>query len=325
MNFSRMVRFSVCLIAFTFCSALFAQESGTAQSLSMEDFTETVSLWNHAVENDEYQYYLEKIISLMSSEVEKEYYPYMLSEMLFFRFFATECSSSPIFNELNKKADEFIQSLIVFEVDSPALSIAHRLFETLNRFYVKNEAFPLPEKNINEQPLELPDPVVERRMLLTAIGEAESMYIRFRTMLSNQPGNVSLRFSEEAYKRTVNNPSLLYVIKHEPTYGLLKEALDKTDISMDSLILDDDADLYYSFVKDISDAKAFFTKWGIPINSVLSEDISILLLAADTDPFLLTCLSSDVMNSTENIFSYLSLFSEMYISRINSLAYSSGK
>ena len=46
--------------------------------------------------------------------------------------------------------------------------------------------------------------------------------------------------------------SLVYVIVNEPTFGLLKEALEKSDNMTDSLILEDDAALYYNFVCNIA-------------------------------------------------------------------------
>lgn len=325
MKHSVLFRFIICILIFSFSSSIFAQESADIPAVSMDDFNEVVSLWNDAVTNDEYQHYIEKIIYITSSEVDKDFYPYMLSEMLFFRFFSTQCSSMPVFTELNKKADEIIDSFINFESDSTATYIAHKLFEVVNRFYLNDNDFPSAKPLVSTAAIELPDPFVERKKLLNAINEAESMYVRFLTMLSNQAENVTLRFSEEAYKKTMNNPALVYVIENEPTYALLKEALEKSDDMIDTVLLEDDVELYYSFVDDLTAAKKQFTKWGIPINLVLTDDISTLFLVADTDPFILLCLDSEVINNTEIVIKYLSLFSDMYISRVNSLMNHSGR
>ena len=93
----------------------------------------------------------------------------------------------------------------------------------------------------------------------------------------------------------------------------------------DSLILEDDAALYYNFVCNIAIAKTLFAKWGVPINSVLPEDISSLFIIADTEPFLLTCLDIDVMKKASGIASYLAACGDMYISRINRVVNSTGK
>ena len=326
MKLSGSLKFIICILAITVAMPLFAQTSAGVKPVSMDDFNEVVSLWNEGAKNDEYQYYIEKIIDLMSCEIDKEYYPYMLSEMLFFRYFSAKCSSMPVFTELNNKADEIIQSYIAFETNSTVMLISHKMFEVMNRLYIKNDAFPATATTFNAHTeITLPNPVVERQKLLYAIGEAEAMYNRFVTMLANQPLNVSLRFSEEAYRKTLNNPPLVYVIQNEPTYSLLKEAFTRSEEMIDSVLLDDDVDTYYSFVNEVSAAKTLFSKWGIPIKSVLPDDISTLLLSSDSDPFILTCLDTKEINNIESIISYLALFSDMYISRINTLSHFSGK
>lgn len=315
----------LCLFAAMVCAPVFAQTAVNQQVLSMDDFDAAVSLWNDAVEKDEYQHYLEKIIQMTSAEVEQECYPFMLSEMLFFRYFAPSCSSMPVFSEMNRKADELIQTFLAFEKDSPETFIAHKLFEAVSRLYGNNDEIPAAENKVYRRTVELPDEAAERKKLISTISDAEAMYLRFSTMLSKQTGNVAVRFSGDAYTKAMNNPALVYVILNEPTFGLLKEALEKSDKMTDSLALDDDASLYYNFVCDIAAAKTLFAKWGVPANSVLPEDISTLFIIADTDPFMLTCLDIDVMKRVSKIASYLANCGDMYISRINRVTNSSGK
>ena len=322
------IGFMLILFAAILCTPLFAQSSTTTSSqyvVSMDDFDAAVSLWNDAVQKDEYQHYLEKIIQMTSAEIEQEYYPFMLSELVFFRYFAPRCSSMPVFSELNKKADELIQTFLAFEKDSPETFIAHKLFEVVSRLYGNDDEVPPAENKVYKRTVELPDSAIVRKNLLDTISEAEAMYLRFSTMLAKQSGNVALRFSGDAYTKTMNNPALVYVIVNEPTFGLLKEALEKSDNMTDSLILEDDAALYYNFVCNIAIAKTLFAKWGVPINSVLPEDISSLFIIADTEPFLLTCLDIDVMKKASGIASYLAASGDMYISRINRVVNSTGK
>ena len=322
------IGFMLILFAAILCTPLFAQSSTTTNSqyvVSMDDFDAAVSLWNDAVQKDEYQHYLEKIIQMTSAEIEQEYYPFMLSELVFFRYFAPHCSSMPVFSELNKKADELIQTFLAFEKDSPETFIAHKLFEVVSRLYGNDDEVPPAENKVYKRTVELPDSAIVRKNLLDTISEAEAMYLRFSTMLAKQSGNVVLRFSGDAYTKTMNNPALVYVIVNEPTFGLLKEALEKSDNMTDSLILEDDAALYYNFVCNIAIAKTLFAKWGVPINSVLPEDISSLFIIADTEPFLLTCLDIDVMKKASGIASYLAACGDMYISRINRVVNSPGK
>ena len=321
----------ILVFAVMLCAPLFAQTSTTSASsnsqyvISMDDIDAVVSLWNDAVKNDEYQYYIEKIIQMTSAEIKQELYPFMLSELVFFRYFAPRCSSMPVFSELNKKADELIETFLAFEKDSPETFIAHKLFEVVSRLYGNDDEVPAAENRVYRRTVELPDSAVVRKKLLDTISDAEAMYLRFSTMLSKQTGNVALRFSGDAYTKTMNNPALVYVIINEPTFALLKEALEKSDNMTDNLNLEDDAALYYNFVCDIAAAKSLFSKWGVPINSVLPEDISSLFIIADTEPFLLTCLDIDVMKKASGIASYLACCGDMYISRINRVVNSSGK
>jgi len=313
------------LFAVMLCAPLFAQTTEIQQVLSMDDFDAAVSLWNDSVKNDEYQHYVEKIYQMTSAEVEQDCYPFMLSEMLFFRYFAPACSTMPVFNEMNKKADELIQTFLAFEKDSPETFIAHKLFEVVSRLYGNASEVPAAENKVYRRTVELPDEATERKKLLSTINDAEAMYLRFSTMLSKQTGNVALRFSGDAYTKTMNNPSLVYVILNEPTFGLLKDALEKSDTMTDSLALENDVAIYYNLVCDIAAAKALFAKWGVPANYVLPEDISTLFIIADTDPFLLTCLDIEVMKKVSKIASYLANCGDMYISRINRAVNMSGK
>ena len=315
----------VLVLALIMCTSAFSEESTASAKLTMDDFIQTASLWDNAIDNDEYQFYIEKIIYMTTTEVEQKYYPYILSEMFFYRYFAPISSSMPVFSELDKKADELIETFLAFEKNSPETYIAHKLFEVIGEFYGNRDSLPSAENQVYKKTAVLPDAATERKKLLNAIGDAEAMYARFSKLLASQTGNVELRFSGEAYTKTKNNPALVYVIENEPTFALLKDAFEKSDTMPDIAALNDYATLYYAFVDEIKASKELFAKWGVPVNSVLPEDLSTLLMIYDADPFLLTCLESSVMEKTEKIVSYLSSCSDLYINRINKLANTTGK
>lgn len=320
-----MLKKIVFVLSFMVCVPAFSQVETTPKMLTMNDFIEADSLWSNAINKDAYQHYIEKIYDMTFADVEQDNYPYLFSEMIFYRYFASKISSMPVFNELNKKADEIIQRFISYEGDSKETFIAHKLFEGIYKFYGDNDSFPAAKTQLYKAIVELPEATAERKKLLNTISEAEAMYARFNKMLSSQTGNVTLRFSGEAYTKTMNNPSLVFVIENEPSFAVLKDALSKSDSMPDISSFDEAANLYYSFIENIKLTKTLLVRWGIPINSVLPEDLSTLLMIYDTDPFLLTCLDSSVIENANKIMSYLSTCGNLYISRINRVTNTSGK
>ena len=319
-----LLRAMMLLLFFMVCAPMFSQIRLTSKTLDMDDLLNIVSLWNDDLDNDEFQHYIEKIIFITNSEIDEELYPYILSEMFFYRYFAPVNSSMPIFSELDKKADEIINNILILEKDSPEILVVHKLFDVVSSFYGNRDTFPSYKNSTYKKIWELPDAAEERKRLLIAIGDAEAMYARFTKLLASQTGNVALRFSGEAYTKTMNNPSLVYVIQNEPTFALLNDALSKSETMPDVTNLDEGAALYYSFIEEIKTAKELFAVWGVPVNSVLPEELSKLFILYDTDPFLFTCLDVDVIFEIQNIVSYLSNCGDLYISRINRLANLSG-
>ena len=322
---SNIFKATALILVFMVLAPISAQESLTSSKLGMEDFIKTAAIWDNAIDNDEYQFYIEQIINMTASEVEQKYFPYILSEMMFYRYFAPISSSMPVFSELDKKADELIETFLAFEKNSPETFIAHKMFEVISEFYGNRDSLPSAENQVYKKTAELPDAATERKKLINAIGDAEAMYARFSKLLASQTGNVELRFSGEAYTKTKNNPALVYVIENEPTFALLKDAFEKSDTMPDIAELNDYAKLYYSFIEEIKETKELFAKWGVPVSSVLPEDLSTLLMLYDADPFLITCLDYSVLEKTEKIVSYLSSCGDLYINRINRLANTTGK
>ena len=144
----KIIRNMVLMLVLMVCAPVFSQESTPPAKLDMDDFIKTASLWDNAIENDEYQFYIEKIINMTVSEVEQKYYPYILSEMFFYRYFAPISSSMPVFSELDKKADELIETFLAFEKNSPETYIAHKLFEVISEFYGNRDILPSAESQV---------------------------------------------------------------------------------------------------------------------------------------------------------------------------------
>lgn len=303
---------------------VFSQEEITVKKYTMEDFQQAAVIWNAEAESASYNDYVGMIIDMTECEVAEDCYPYLLSELLFYRYYSHDDSVMPVFYELISKVDDRIAELRLLEEDYPEIYVADRLFYTVSRYYGNEGQVPEVPAGLYAKIFQMPDATAERQRLIKAIGSAESMYNRFCNMLARQNENVALRFSEDSFYKTMADPSLVYVIRNEPTFALLKEALDKTAEGLEDLSFGEYADVYYAVTALIDPVKSLFIKWGVPMKAVLPEDISSFLMINSTDPFAVTCLDLDTLLKAEKVMKFLSVCGDMYIERLNWLVNNTG-
>lgn len=157
----------------------------------------------------------------------------------------------------------------------------------------------------------------EKMSLLSAISEVEALNQRFSKMTNNEDGT-SLRFSDEAYIKTSQNPSLVYVMENEPDYEMLYNAYKEAGKNIQNFSFGETQDAYYNLVEMLKTLDMVAKQNGLILSDILSPFSLSIVRLYHTSPYVLTMLSFPQLQYVINEIDFMCNYSS-YNSRLVSL------
>ena len=147
----------------------------------------------------------------------------------------------------------------------------------------------------------------ERMALYNSISEVEALNLRF-TKMASEDESTPLRFSDEAYIKTSQNPSLVYVMENEPDYKKLYEAYKEAGSNIKDYSFGETPDAYYKLISMLKKLDSIAEAHGLVLSEILSPFSLSIERMFHTSPYVLTLLNLQQLEYVINEIDFMCNF-----------------
>lgn len=165
----------------------------------------------------------------------------------------------------------------------------------MNKFNIGLGILSFPEANLNQQSelayIENAD--AEKKSLFASISEVEAMYQRFAKMTQSNTSEelTAFRFSDEAFIKTTEKPSLVFVMKNEPDYKVLYDAYLEAGKNIKGISFGETQDAYYKLIDMLETLDLIAKDNALVLSNIFSNYTTSILRLYHTSPYVLTLLN----------------------------------
>ena len=165
----------------------------------------------------------------------------------------------------------------------------------MNKFNIGLGILSFPESNLNQHSelAYIENSVAEKKSLFASISEVEAMYQRFAKMTQATESEelTTFRFSDEAFIKTTEKPSLVFVMKNEPDYKVLYDAYLEAGKNIKGISFGETQDAYYKLVAMLENLDLIATDNALVLSNIFSNYTTSILRLYHTSPYGLTLLN----------------------------------